>query len=224
MLDALEPTEAPGWTDFDNRAEGLTEIIRAAAAHGNTSAVQKALVQLKTTERAVRERSELNRFAGVRIAKAYALAGQYDAARSVAKDVTDEPWEADRAIGVALSAAGRRRDAASMLAKAWRGLQDNWKRSEKPYDALSEIGTALARIGELKVARSVADDIGSDYAHYAGASKQSRNSQSTLRFSSTISLLDDAAMRIGGLIFMARSQIPARESRSRWLRELNRHS
>src|SRR3954454_21799253 len=115
VLDALEPNET-----FDDRAEGLTEIICAAVAHGNTGVVHKALEQLRTVERAARERSELKR-AGVKIAKAYALAGDCEAAHNVATEVTDEPWKADRAIGVALSAAGRRREAASMLAKAWRG-------------------------------------------------------------------------------------------------------
>ena len=113
----------------DDRAKGLTEIIRAAVSHGNTTVVQKAVVQLRTIELLVREQSRLNRVAGVIMVNAYALAGEYDAALRVAKDVTDEQWAADLAVGADLSAAGRRREAASMLARAWRGLQGHWSRS-----------------------------------------------------------------------------------------------
>jgi hypothetical protein len=169
VLDALEQKDNLGLTNFQNRAAGIAEIIDASVTHRNTNVVQKAIAQLQTVERAVRERSELNRFAGVTIARAYALAGEYDAARSVAKDVTDGSWEADRAVGVILSAANRRPDAASMLAKAWRGLQGNRGRSsDASHDALSDIGTALAKIGELKAAQNVANDIGSDFEHYGG--------------------------------------------------------
>lgn len=172
VLDALEPESDPGWTSFNNRVAGLIEIITSAVAYRNAGAIQKAVALLRKTESEVRERSELNRFAGTKIAKAYALAGEYEAALVVAQDVTDEPWAADSAIGIALSATGRRSDAASILARAWRGLQDNNGRSvPERHHALSEIGVALARIGEFKAARRVADDIGSDFAHYSGGSE-----------------------------------------------------
>lgn len=167
VLDALDPKEDPGWTASDDRAEGLVQIITAAMAHQNTSVAHKAIEQLRSIERVVRDRAELNRFAGVTIAKGYALAGEIAAARRVARDITDEPWRAHLEIGLALITAANKSEAASELAIAWRGLQISGA-SDDRHNSLSEMGIALAEIGQLKAARSVARDIGSNFAHYSG--------------------------------------------------------
>jgi hypothetical protein len=119
VLDAFEPKGSPDWTHYEDATEALSEIIGAAAAHSDSRIVQQAVTLLKTVERAVRERSLLDGFTGAKIAKAYALAGAYDAAHRIAKDMTNERWRAELAIGNALSAAGRGSEAVSMLAKAW---------------------------------------------------------------------------------------------------------
>lgn len=167
VLDALEPKGVPGWTDFDDRAEGLVEIIGAAVAHQNRNVVQKAVEQLRSIERVVRERNELNRFAGVKIAKGYALAGETAAARRVASDITDEPWRAHLEIGLALSTAEKKSETATELAMAWRGLQVSGVSHDR-HNYLSEMGVALAKVGQLKAARNVAKDIANDFDHYTG--------------------------------------------------------
>jgi len=166
VLDALDPKEDQGWTDFHNRAKGLVEIIRAAVAHQNRSVVQKAVEQLRSIEPVVRERKELDRFAGVEITKGYALAGETVAARRVASDISDEPWQAHLEIGLALSTAGNKSEAATELATAWRGLQVSGRTADR-HTYLSEIGMALAKVGQLKAARSVAKDIGNHFAPYS---------------------------------------------------------
>jgi Flp pilus assembly protein TadD len=160
VLDALD-SPGPGWTTFDDRAAALAEIITAAVARRDTSVITKAVGQLRTVERVVRERRELDRFAGVTLANAYALAGEYDAALSVAKDIVDDRWSADSAIATAMAEAGKWREAAPLLARAWRTLQAQLTRGSSLEGAeLTRIGTALASIGDFDAARAVADDMG----------------------------------------------------------------
>ena len=166
-LDAFTQRDNPGGTDFGGRVEGLTEIIDVAATRGDTATLRRAIRDVREAEQTIRKRSGLKGSGGVAVANAYAIAGLYDDADRVARDVTEDPWEATLDIGVAESKARHRAQAASRLADAWRGFQEHPSADER-HEALAEIGTALASIGELKAARNVAYDIGSDFGHYSG--------------------------------------------------------
>lgn len=157
IVDALAP--AGNLDASDERAAALAEIVAAARAQGNRSALQRGITELRAMEPRARESEP------VTFATAFAHAGEFPAALRMAEAIPpDDQWKAHLAIGMELTSAGHRSEAAPLLASGWRGLHANWGSSSSvPHSELADIGISLAKIGEFRAARRVATDIGSDF-------------------------------------------------------------
>jgi hypothetical protein len=86
--------------------------------------------------------------------------------------MTESRWDCYALIGTALAESGDSRQARRALRLAWKQYHLNHEFEDDSHTFLREIGQALAKAGDLRAARYVAEDIGHDFEYYTGDKEQ----------------------------------------------------
>ncbi|MEP7108584.1 MAG: toll/interleukin-1 receptor domain-containing protein [Ferruginibacter sp.] len=157
VLDSLRATENPGWTDYDDEAEGIIAILKILKLHPNEMALQQAIERLESLEFRARKANLIDRFTGVNLCYAFALAGKDTKAIKLAEDLTEEKW--NTYIMIASEIKDRNKSQSkSLLEKSWREAYLDHFGTYEPNEVLNKISETLISIGSYHKAQIIVDD------------------------------------------------------------------